>query len=247
MHSHCSFGGPGRTRRHGECRDSQNPSSAKTTQPTCDRWRSPRWSGWSPRPRTALAVDFLTAAAPSDNPMDLYAAFLSRKGGAQILAKSLSGKTLPVETAKLGIRAIRSSVQDGGGLAVALSKAGNLDVQKKEPTLQEIKALVEEVSKSGDAARGEAVFRRRELQCLACHGIAGAGGQVGPDLTSIGASTRSTTWSNRYLLPNKTVKEGFHSIRVATVEDRVFLGIKFSKLQPNSSCALPTTKRSRSR
>ena len=37
------------------------------------------------------------------------------------------------------------------------------------------------------AARGEAIFRRKALECLKCHAIAGAGGQVGPSLESVGA------------------------------------------------------------
>ena len=49
-------------------------------------------------------------------------------------------------------------------------------------------SLVSDVLDRGDAARGEAIFRRVEQACLKCHAIAGAGGRVGPDLVSIGAS-----------------------------------------------------------
>ena len=44
-------------------------------------------------------------------------------------------------------------------------------------------------SANGDAARGEAVFRRADIGCFKCHAIGGAGGQLGPDLGSIGASS----------------------------------------------------------
>jgi len=70
------------------------------------------------------------------------------------------------------------------------------------------------------------VFRRKELQCLACHAIGGAGGQVGPDLTSLGASAQPDYLVESILIPNKAVKEGYHALRVVTVEDRVFLGVK---------------------
>jgi putative heme-binding domain-containing protein len=83
-----------------------------------------------------------------------------------------------------------------------------------------------DVAKLGDPARGEAVFRRKELQCLACHGIGGAGGQVGPDLTSIGASAQVDYLVESILLPNKAVKEGFHALRVVTEQDKVYLGVK---------------------
>jgi putative heme-binding domain-containing protein len=89
-----------------------------------------------------------------------------------------------------------------------------------------VKALAAEALKIGNAERGEVIFRRRELQCLACHGIAGAGGQVGPDLTSIGASAQVDYLVDSILLPNKAIKEGFNALRIVTVEDKVFLGIK---------------------
>ena len=69
---------------------------------------------------------------------------------------------------------------------------------------------------TGDPVRGEAVFRRKELQCLACHGTGGAGGQVGPDLTSIGASAPVDYLVESLLIPNKAVKEGYHAVRIVT-------------------------------
>ena len=59
--------------------------------------------------------------------------------------------------------------------------------------------------------RGEAVFRRKDLTCLKCHSIAGAGGLVGPDLVSIGASAQVDYLVESLLVPNKAVKEGYHA------------------------------------
>jgi putative heme-binding domain-containing protein len=175
----------------------------------------------------AKAADFLASAPPSEDLLELYAAFLNRKGGAATLAKALDGKKLHPDVAKLGLRGVRASVaQDAGPLADALTKAGGLGAARKEPTAEEVKGLVADVLKSGDPARGEAVFRRKELQCLACHGINGAGGQVGPDLTSIGASAQVDYLIESLLIPNKAVKEGSHAIRVVTADDKVYLGIK---------------------
>src|SRR5262249_38050343 len=164
---------------------------------------------------------------PSEDLLDLYAAFLNRKGGAATLAKALGTRKLNPDVAKLGLRAVRASVaQDAGPLADALTKAGGLGAAGKEPTPDEVKALAVEAIKTGDPVRGEAVFRRKELQCLACHGINGAGGQVGPDLTSIGASAPLDYLVESLLIPNKAVKEGYHAIRVVTADDKVYLGIK---------------------
>jgi putative heme-binding domain-containing protein len=173
------------------------------------------------------AADLLAAAEPVESLLDVFTAFTSRKGGSQALAKALADKQLNPDVAKLGIRAVRASVaQDAGPLTDALTKAGGLSAAKKEPTAEEVKALVADAIQTGDPVRGEAVYRRKELQCLTCHAIGGAGGLVGPDLTSIGASAQPDYLVESLLIPNKAVKEGYHAIRVVTVEDRVFLGVK---------------------
>ena len=172
------------------------------------------------------AADVLATADGQVDPNDLLAAFIARKGGPAALAKGLTGKTIPPDVAKVGLRTIRSSSQNVPDLVTALTKAGNLGAAKKEPTADEVKAYVADVLKAGDAARGEAIFRRKEIQCLACHGIAGVGGQVGPDLTSIGASAQPDYLVESLLIPNKAIKEGFHALEVNTLSGKVVSGIK---------------------
>jgi putative heme-binding domain-containing protein len=171
------------------------------------------------------AAEFLASARPEPELLDLYAAFVSRKAGPAALAKALAGKKLNPEVAKLGLQAVRASTQNIPVLTDALTKAGDLAAARKPPTPDEVKAMVADAAKA-DPARGELVFRRKELQCLACHAYGGAGGQVGPDMTSIGASAQPDYLVESLLIPNKAVKEGFNAIRVVTVEDRVVLGIK---------------------
>ena len=184
------------------------------------------WAGISLPAAATKAAKFLGDAKPSDELIELYAAFLNRKGGAAALAKELAGKKLPPDVAKLGARAIRTTLaQDAGALNDALTKAGGLGAAKKAPTADEVKAMVADVLATGDAARGEAVFRRKDMQCLACHAIGGAGGLVGPDMTSLGASAQVDYLVESLLLPSKAIKEGYHAERVVTVADRVILGV----------------------
>jgi putative heme-binding domain-containing protein len=173
---------------------------------------------------SAKAAEFLASPDAKEDLTELYNSFISKKGGAAALAKALDGKKLTADVAKLGVRAIKSSTaQDAGLLEAALTKAGSLGAAKKEPTPDEVKALVADMLK-GDPARGEAIFRRKELQCTACHAYGGAGGQVGPDLTSIGASAQPDYLVESLLIPNKAVKEGYHAVRIVTADDKVFLG-----------------------
>jgi putative heme-binding domain-containing protein len=172
------------------------------------------------------AAAYLSSAQPEPALVDLYAAFLSRKTGIPALTKALAGKKLSTDVAKLGLQAVRSSTLNAPELMDALIKAGELSAARKPPTDAEVKALAAEALKIGDALRGESVFRRRELQCMACHAIGGAGGQVGPDLSSIGASAQTDYLVDSILLPSKAIKEGFHSLRLVTLNDQVVLGIK---------------------
>ncbi|MBA4064663.1 MAG: sorbosone dehydrogenase [Isosphaera sp.] len=173
----------------------------------------------------AKAAEFLADARPEPELVDLYAAFLSRKAGVPALAKALAGKKLNPDVAKLGLQAVRASTLNVPELTDALTKAGDLAAARKPPTPEEVQALVADAAK-GDPARGEQVYRRKELQCLACHAYGGAGGQVGPDMTSIGASAQPDYLVESLLLPNKAVKEGYNAVRVVTTDDKVHLGIK---------------------
>jgi putative membrane-bound dehydrogenase-like protein len=184
------------------------------------------FSGLDTSAAATQAAAFLAEANPDLALLDLYAAFLSRKAGVPVFAKALNGKKIHPEVAKLGLQAVRASTLTVPELVDALTQAGGLNAGRKPPTDAEVKALASESLKRGDAARGELVFRRKELQCLACHGIGGAGGQVGPDMTSIGASAQADYLVESILLPNKAIKEGYHAIRVVTLEDKVYLGIK---------------------
>jgi putative heme-binding domain-containing protein len=172
------------------------------------------------------SADILASSDGKDDPTELYFAFISRKGGPAVLAKALAGVTLPPDTAKVGLRSIRSSSQNLPDLVAAITKAGNLGAARKEPTADEVKQYVADVLKSGDAARGEAIYRRKELQCLNCHAIAGTGGQVGPDMTSIGASAQPDYLVESLLIPNKAVKEGYHAIEVNRLSGQIVSGIK---------------------
>ncbi|MBY0525552.1 MAG: HEAT repeat domain-containing protein [Gemmataceae bacterium] len=172
----------------------------------------------------ALAVEVL--AGGEGDASDVFTAFIDRKNGVALLAKALADKKLPADVAKVGVRAVRATGRDSPALIEALTKAGNLTNLKRELTAEELAQLVAEVQKTGNAARGEGVFRRKDQVCLKCHAIAGAGGQVGPDLTSIGASAQIDYLIESILLPNKVLKEGYHSLIVTTTAGKIHTGIK---------------------
>ena len=64
------------------------------------------------------------------------------------------------------------------------------------------------------------------MQCLKCHAIAGAGGLVGPDMTSLGASAQVDYLVESLLNPNAKVKEGYNAIQVTTLSGKQVQGVK---------------------
>jgi putative heme-binding domain-containing protein len=153
---------------------------------------------------------------------DLVARFARLRSGPPALSAALAGKTLHADVAKLALRA----GLDHPALAQALRKAGGLGDAPRPLDDAGKRSILADVASKGDPARGEAVFRRKELQCLKCHAIAGAGGQVGPGLESVGASAPVDYLLDSLLEPNKAVKENYHSVAVATTDGRVVNGIK---------------------
>jgi putative heme-binding domain-containing protein len=171
-----------------------------------------------------LATGLLTSTPPTD-PTDLFTAFTSRKGGADALRAALGDNPISADGAKIGVRVAKAAAQPSAALIAALTKAGKLG-QPKKYTPEEVKQLVADITSLGDPARGERVFRKAELNCQKCHAIAGAGGIIGPEMTSIGASAQVDYLLDSLLDPNKAVKEGYHSLIVSTLDGKSVTGIK---------------------
>lgn len=171
------------------------------------------------------AVELLADASFTLDPAPIFSAVLVHKDGPALLAKALTGTTLPGDVAKLGLRTARSMGRQDQTLIDALNAAGGLAGGPVSLSSEELSQLVAAVQSQGDAARGEALFRRGDLACQKCHAIAGAGGKVGPDLISIGATAQVDYLVESILLPNKAVKENYHAQSVATLDGHVINGI----------------------
>jgi putative heme-binding domain-containing protein len=173
-----------------------------------------------------LAKEFCAKSPSPDDMAEIVTAFVQHKNGAATLAKAIDGMRLPADAAKVALRTMRTTGRESPELAAALTKAGGLSEQRHTLTDAEMKSMIADVRNLGDPARGETIFRRKDMICLKCHSIAGAGGQVGPDLISIGASAQIDYLIDSVLLPNKQVKENYHSIRVDTTSGLQVTGIK---------------------
>ena len=177
----------------------------------------------------ARAATVLAESDPRDDPAPLVEAFLNRKGGADALAAALARQSLPVDVAKLALRHMYSIGRSDKALSDTLSAAAGIAVDPPPPTPAEVARLAAEVAASGDAARGELVFRRADMSCLKCHALHKAGGDLGPELTSVGAVSPVEFVVNSILNPNLAIKEQYVTKIFQTVNGAVFTGIVLSR------------------
>jgi quinoprotein glucose dehydrogenase len=78
----------------------------------------------------------------------------------------------------------------------------------------------------GDPARGATIFfERAQVSCVRCHKAGGRGGDVGPELTRIGADKSSAYLLESIVLPNKTIAKNFESVLVVDDQGKVTSGV----------------------
>ncbi|WP_182870191.1 c-type cytochrome [Rhodopirellula sp. JC639] len=89
-------------------------------------------------------------------------------------------------------------------------------------TLDELVNAMKEFAPPGDARRGETLFG--EVLCASCHRVAGRGGVLGPDLSSIAArfSTRDILAS--IVTPSDVIADKYRSVQVVTTDGRIVSG-----------------------
>jgi len=171
------------------------------------------------------AIEILGRAPDGADPSPVLSAFIERKNGADALARGLAGKTLPASIARRGIYLARSSGQELSELVAALTIAGGLQPLAGKVTDQQMRQLVAALETEGSAARGELVFRREDLSCMKCHSIGGAGGQIGPDLSSLGGSSQIPYLFESVLDPSAKLKDQFQTVVIETRDGRVLSGV----------------------
>lgn len=174
---------------------------------------------------TPLAIDVLSATSNENDALGLWRQLLGIKGAAPAFTQALPKSGLPHVMAKTGLRVAREGGRNEPNLVLALARSIETEEEAKNLTPEELKQLIENVSKNGDAARGEKIFRRQELGCVGCHSIGGVGGKVGPDLTSIGASAQIDYLVESIQFPNRKIKEGYHATLVETKDDQELSGV----------------------
>ncbi len=184
----------------------------------------------SNRPRAAInaVVNLSKEDATGDAGDDLVVQLMKRKDLPALIAKRIESETLGADRARHLLRRVRTA-GGNGALEAAITKAGKLSDASWKLTPELSKQLESLVKAEGNAARGEAIYRRANLQCINCHAIGTAGGLVGPNLISMGGSSQVDYIIESLLAPNAKLKEGFTTLSVLTEDGEAINGIVVGK------------------
>ncbi len=174
---------------------------------------------------STAAADYLVEARAGDSLNSLLQPFLARKTGPEQLGKAISSRTISPDIAKLALRALLAAGRNDEALSAPLARAAGLENSLQPLSPEEMARLQQEILTHGDAARGEQVFRREDLNCYKCHALGQAGGKIGPDLSPIGGTSPLDYLVNSLLLPSQAIKEAYKTLLVVDVEGLSFTGV----------------------
>ncbi len=174
------------------------------------------------RPDVAMAaLRGVLEQLPGDKALPLWRdLFGSDKFTAVFLKRT---PALSKEQAAPALRAARELGKKGDKLVAAITPLAGEAAAPANPA--DFVWLVDFTKKNGNAVDGELIYRRAAAACTVCHAIGGAGGHVGPDLTTIGASAPLDYLVESVMVPGAKVKEGFNAIAVTLGGGRAASGV----------------------
>lgn len=83
-----------------------------------------------------------------------------------------------------------------------------------------------ECQEGGNAEEGKKIFlERAEVSCVRCHKAGGEGGEVGPDLTKLGATKTREYILESIVYPNKHIAAGFENVLVTMKDGAIYAGL----------------------
>ncbi|QDU80280.1 hypothetical protein Pla110_20060 [Polystyrenella longa] len=173
-----------------------------------------------------VTADLLSKSDSTEAVNQIMQPIIANEELAKSFVEQLGSRQLSRDVAVLSLRQIQQSGRQLPELTAAITKSAQIQTGPRKLSPEEMTHILELVKSEGDAARGETIYRREILVCQQCHAIAGAGGRVGPDLLSLGASAQPDYLVNSLLDPNDKVKENYHTTVIITEDGKTFSGIK---------------------
>jgi putative heme-binding domain-containing protein len=148
-------------------------------------------------------------------------------------------KAVPAGSAERVIDYLEQAVRDGfrprredlagllGALPVAFRERSSRLLDQLENAPQIDRARLKELEPllaGGDPRRGREVFFGKRAPCSACHRVGSEGGQVGPDLSRIGAVRSGRDLLESIVVPSSTFAQGYETYAVLSADGRISSG-----------------------
>lgn len=181
-----------------------------------------------------IGADLLRTLPPQADVSELFQAFLANKQGTNALAEEINTRKIPENRAIIGRQILQRSVpynrrnsEEVKLLTKAIEASGGVLPTEKMPQElndKDISSLAKTIAETADPVKGERIFRKSALACLTCHAIGGAGGRIGPDLSSLGTSSPVETIIRSVLYPNVSIKEGYELQRIVKKDKNEMMG-----------------------
>jgi putative membrane-bound dehydrogenase-like protein len=156
-----------------------------------------------------------------DRLLEAYAQSTDEKVGQHLIAvltKSPIRSSLRIDAIKQRVGKYPASVQKQAEELYALV---DVDHAKQMAHLEKLLAA----TKNGDVRRGQAVFHGAKGACFSCHQVGYRGGNVGPDLTRIGAIRSERDLLESIVFPSASFVRGYEPVVVATKDGRSHNGL----------------------
>jgi putative heme-binding domain-containing protein len=152
---------------------------------------------------------------------------LGVKGGIDALKAKFDdaawAREFPAPVLASALKAAKEKGYAGVFLSKSIEAAGGKVAANPADMAGQIAGMVKAVQIGADPAQGELVYRR--IGCVQCHSIGGAGGKLGPDLSSIGASAPLDYLVESVFDPAAKVKEGYHAFAYTMKDGTQVIGI----------------------
>ena len=157
-----------------------------------------------------FVADLLAADPGNADPVALVLSFTRKRRGDGRLASALAGVRIHPKV----IASVATFHRQTGQLPKNLhryflernSKSLSAILLRENPD-----ALVKDVNRLGNPARGEMIYRRNELACMSCHGIGSVGPTLGPNLVAVGTAATTSYMVESILEPNASIAEHYEN------------------------------------
>jgi putative heme-binding domain-containing protein len=165
-----------------------------------------------------IAANLLAEDPGSADPVPAILAMLKQRRGDRLLTDALQGAVIHPNVSE----AVNEFHRASGLLPETLAERFRSSPRSTSLTelllAEDQRLLTRDVETSGDAARGEIIYRRKALSCTNCHAIGTVGGLIGPNLVAVGAAAKTGYIVESILKPNQAIAEHYEN-RLFLLED----------------------------